>query len=178
MFSRSASNRTMPRLPTHRSTFLVAALAALFAAAASVTHASGNEAALRETIAQYEKAWNRHDVNAWASFLTEDVAYTDVYAWGDTGRDAAVEKYSYNVMNQDLKLEIVRMKLHPGDSATVVMRTEFGVLPIKDGSYKAVFKDYPAISRWRVENGQWRMYFFTSFSVRGADIVKKEGLER
>ena len=176
MSDRKSSNH--PTCLVRRGVLAVTALATLYGAHTALAQGTGSEAALRETIAQYEQAWNRHDVKAWASFLTADVAYTDVYALRRVaGRDAAIARYGYTVEPQDLKWVVVRGKMLAGDTATVVMRTEFGVLPFVNGKYKTVFKDFPAISRWRVEGGQWRMSFFTSFSVRGAEIVKSEGLE-
>ena len=173
----TASHRCPPLSNTRRTLLAFGAFAALLGSPAARAQPNAAEAALRDAIARYDQAWNRHDVDAWAGFLTEDVAYTDVYAWGDTGRTAAIAKYRYNVETQDLKWEVVRIRMVSPGSATVVMRTEFRVLPLTDGNYKSVFRDYPAISRWRLENGQWRMFFFTSFAARGTDIVKKEGLE-
>jgi hypothetical protein len=156
---------------------IATALAALTGTGFVCAQAPGAEASLRDAIAHYAQAWNTHDLAAWTTFLTADVDYGDPYSWGGKGRDGAVAKYEYNLKNQDLKWEAVRLKLMPDGTATVLMRTEFGVLPITDGKYKLVFKTYPAISRWRIEDGQWRMFFFTTLDSRAAEIVRTEGLE-
>jgi len=35
------------------------------------------EASLREAMRKYVVAWNRHDVQAWSSILTDDIWYTE-----------------------------------------------------------------------------------------------------
>jgi hypothetical protein len=177
MPARTVSCRLPLSIEVRRFVLIATALAALTCTGFVCAQASGAEVSLRDTIAQYAQAWNTHDTNAWTRFLTADVDYGDPYSWGGKGRDGAVAKYEYNLKNQDLKWEAVRLKLMPDGTATVLMRTEFGVLPITDGKYKFVFKSYPAISRWRIEDGQWRMFYFTTLNARAAEIVQTEGLE-
>ena len=145
------------------------------ASAPALRAQSSGEAALRETIERHVAAWNRHDLEAWAAFLTADADVRD-YAHGPTGREAAKSLWGHHVRHNDLRWDIVRIKMAPGD-ATVLLRSEIGVPPRKDGQYKSVFRDDPVVSRWRLEDGQWRMYFFTSFKPRANEIVRSEGLE-
>jgi hypothetical protein len=157
-----------------RRLLLAALLAPLYRSAAA-----GDEAALRETIARYVAAWNAHDVKAWTVFLAADVWFTrtiDHYE-SNKGRDQVVAMFAWDVENSDLDWEVRRINRMPDGSATVVLKNRTLLLPKSDGKYRMVFEHDPAASRWRLEDGQWRMFFFTSDRGWALDVLKKDGVE-
>ena len=152
-----------------------ALIATAIAAGTACGQTPADEAALRETIARYEQTWNRHDVAAWSALLAPD-ADLRYYDWGEVGRDAAVQTVGYNVQTQNLKWEVVRLKITPDGKATVRMRAEFCVEPKPDGHCKILLKGDPASSQWRRDGGQWLLTRFKWFQplaeadLRGAGI--------
>ena len=137
------------------------------------------EAALRDVFHRYEQAWNRHDVQAWAAFLCADVWFTQ--AWDSyerqKGRDNAVALFESNFKDSDLTWEVLGLRMMPDGSVTVKLRHVLSYLPKVDGKYRIVFDKAPVVSRWRLEDGQWRMFFFTSDKGWALDLLKKDGLE-
>ena len=141
--------------------------------------AAAEEQALREVLAQYEQAWNLHDVSAWSNFLTDDIWFAlawDFYGRGK-GRESAVNLFKSNFLDCDLTQHVDRVRFMPDGSATVAMRVSYSYLPKTDGKYRIVFDKDPAISRWRKEGSTWRMFFFTSDKGWATDQLKKDGLE-
>jgi hypothetical protein len=65
----------------------------------------------------------------------------------------------------------------PDGTATASLRTVARILPKTDGKYQAEFESTPSVSRWRLEEGRWRMFFFTSHKGWALDVMKKDGLE-
>ena len=141
--------------------------------------ASSDEQKLRETLRQYEAAWNRHDVKAWSAFLTDDIWFTE--AWDfysrQKGRDHAVNLFKSNFAESDLSQQVVKVRMMPDGTATVAMREVVSHLPKTDGKYKAVFESDPVISRWRKEGEAWKMFFYTSHKGWALDQLKKDGVE-
>jgi uncharacterized protein (TIGR02246 family) len=137
------------------------------------------EAALRDTIRDYTAAWNRHDVPAWTQYLTADVWFTEAMDFYERNkdRDKVVPLFEWNVKNSDLELDILRVRMMPDGTATASLRTVARILPKTDGKYKAEFESTPSVSRWRLEEGRWRMFFFTSHKGWALDVMKKDGLE-
>lgn len=140
---------------------------------------SSDEQKLRETMRQYEAAWNRHDVKAWSAFLTDDIWFTE--AWDSysrqKGRDHAVNLFKSNFADSDLSQQVVKVRMMPDGTATVAMREVVSHLPKTDGKYKAVFESDPVISRWRKEGDVWKMFFYTSHKGWALDQLKKDGVE-
>jgi len=141
--------------------------------------AAAGEAALREALREYEQTWNRHDVKAWAAMMTADVWFTEASDFYERmkGRDKVVPLFEYNVKNSDIKWEILRVRMMPDGTATVALRNVTSILPVTNGKYAAVFDSNPSASRWRVEDGRWKMFFFTSDKGWARDVIKKDGLE-
>jgi len=83
---------------------------------------SGTEATLRDTIVQFEKAWNRHDVNACLASMTEDVWFTQsLDHYGRMKGKAAVKTaFEYDVKNTDLRWEVKAVRMMPDGTASVV----------------------------------------------------------
>ncbi|MES2098679.1 MAG: nuclear transport factor 2 family protein [Pseudomonadota bacterium] len=137
------------------------------------------EATLREAILQYVAIWNRHDVQAWSTMLTDDIWYTEASDFYERmkGRKAVLTTFEYNVQSSDLLWEVRRVRMMPDGTATVVLRHVAQILPKVDGKYKASYESVPSLSRWRHEGGKWRMFFFTSDKGWALAEMKKDGVE-
>lgn len=141
--------------------------------------AVGTEAALRDTIAQFETAWNKHDVNACLAMMTEDVWFTQAldYYGRMKGKNAVKTAFEYDVKNTDLKWEAKRVRMMPDGTASVVLR-QIGLIPPKtDGKYKREDVSDPSFSRWRFEGGKWKLIFFTSHKGWALDEMKNDGID-
>jgi ketosteroid isomerase-like protein len=140
---------------------------------------SASEASLRESISQYVAAWNRHDVQGWASFLSDDIWYTEAIDFYKRfqGRQAVITSFQDAVKETDLLWDVKRLRIMPDGTATVVVRHVAQILPKTDGKYKSSFESDPSISRWRFEGGKWRMFFFTSHKGTALAEMKKDGVE-
>ncbi|HSV36093.1 MAG TPA: nuclear transport factor 2 family protein [Ramlibacter sp.] len=139
---------------------------------------AADEKSLRDVLRAYQKAWNSHDVNAWSSFLADDIWFTEAWdSYGrQKGRENAVNLFKSNFAASELKLDVVRMRIMPDGTATIAMREIVSHLPKTAGKYKAVFESDPVISRWRKEGAAWKMFFFTSDKGWALDQLKKDGL--
>ena len=51
------------------------------------------------------------------------------------------------------------------------------ILPKTDGKYQMTFENFPVVSRWRNEDGQWKMFYFTSDKGTALDEMKKDGID-
>jgi ketosteroid isomerase-like protein len=80
--------------------------------------------ALEAALEAYVKTWNRHNVNAWAATLTEDIWYTEAtdYYQRMKGKKAVIAFFGDLVKTSDVKWEIVSIKMMPAGTATVVLR--------------------------------------------------------
>jgi ketosteroid isomerase-like protein len=137
------------------------------------------EASLREAIAQYLKAWNRHDTKAWSAMLTDDIWYTEArdYYQRMKGKKAVLSTFEYNVKNSDLVWEVRRLQMMPDGTATVVVRQVANILPKTGGKYASSFESEPSLARWRHGGGKWRLFFFTSNKGWALAEMKKDGVE-
>lgn len=137
------------------------------------------ESELQDVLRNFERAWNLHDAAAWASFLTEDAWVTQKwdYYGRQKGRESALTLFNSNFKDSDLSLTVRRIRIMPDDTATVAMRVVLSYLPVTDGKYRIVFEDDPAISRWRKENGAWKLFFYTTDKGWAFDQLKKDGFE-
>lgn len=140
---------------------------------------AAEEQKLRERLRDYEKAWNRHDINAWSAFLTDDIWFTEAwdYYGRQKGRASAMALFKSNFAESELKQEVVKVKMMPDGTATVAMREVVSHLPKTDGKYKVVFQSDPVISRWRKEGNVWKMFFYTSHAGWAIDQLKKDGVQ-
>ena len=163
------------RLAMRRRTVLAALLVAPLPALAQTP----SEAAVREASAAYVKAWNRHDIKAWADFLAPDVWYTEADDFYERfkGRDKVVGWFEFNVKNADLAWEVQRLKALPDGSVGVVLKQTMSMLPRKNGKYASVFVSEPSFARWRPVDGRWQIVFFTSHAGWARDQIKKAGME-
>jgi len=154
------------------------AVHSLPAAAQPKATKTGSEAALRDAIVQFEAAWNRHDVKAWLALMTEDVWFTQTMDYYERmkGKPAVKTTFEYDVKSTDLKWEIKQLRMLEGGNAGVELR-QVGLIPPKtDGKYKREDVSDPSYSRWRVEGGKWKLYFFTSNKGWALAEMKKDGL--
>lgn len=156
--------------------FGVTALAAVVQAQPTTAN---DEQDLRKALAQYEQAWNSHDVNAWSNFLADDIWFTQAFDYygRQKGRESALSLFKSNFLDCDLTHHVTRVRFMPDGTATVALRVSYSYLPKTDGKYRVVFDKDPAISRWRREGNRWLMFFFTSDKGWALDQLKKDGLE-
>jgi len=166
---------------TRRSLLIAAALSAFssWTSAWAQAPAQATEASLREAMRKYVDAWNRHDVKAWSNMLAEDIWYTETldYYGKMKGRKAVVHFFSDVVKTTDLTWEVIRMRMMPDGTATVVLRHVSLVLPKVNGKYKLTFESVPSVSRWRYERGAWKMFYFTTHKGLALDAMKTDGVE-
>jgi ketosteroid isomerase-like protein len=165
-----------------RRSLVIAATVSAFAKWTSVcaqAPAQATEASLREAMRKYVVAWNRHDVQAWSSFLTEDIWYTETTDFYERlkGKKGVVLFFKDVVKTTDLTWEVIRLRMMPDGTATVVLRHVSLVPPKVDGKYKLTFESVPSVARWRYERGGWKMFFFTTHKGQALDAMKKDGME-
>ena len=145
-------------------------------------HAQGKaqptEASLNEAIASYVATWNRHDVKGWSAFLTDDIWYTeaDDFYGRMKGREAVLAFFADLVRTTDLKWEVKRVKFMPDGTATVQLSHFALILPKTGGKYASTFESTPTVSRWRIDQDRWRMFFFTSHKGNALVALQKDGL--
>jgi ketosteroid isomerase-like protein len=113
------------------------------------------EASLREAVKRYVAAWNSHDVQAWSSFLTDDIWYTEAidYYQRMKGRQAVLAFFGDTVKTSDLVWDVQQVKLMPDGTATVVVRHVANILPKTGEKYASSFESVPSVSRWRTAAG-------------------------
>lgn len=162
-----------------RRTILVAAAGA--ALAVRSVAAGRDEAALREAMAAYERAWNQRDVSAWKNLVTDDLHYQETYLHTDpdrqmTTRERSLRAFEGAITGFDFAWEPLRIRFKPDGTVTAVMRVVQRALPKTGGKYAATFETNPAIARWRVDNGRWRLYHYVTYAPYAQEIVRTEGL--
>jgi ketosteroid isomerase-like protein len=160
---------------------VITAAAVLLSAHAFVNaqgNAQPNEASLRETIASYVATWNRHDVQAWSAFLTDDIWYTeaDDYYQRMKGRPAVLAFFGDIVKSTDLRWDVKRVKIMPDGTATVALSHFALILPKTGDRYASTFESTPSVSRWRIESDRWRMFYFTSHKGSALVALQKDGV--
>ena len=166
-------------MPTRRHLIAYVLVLAPLVSFSAQGQVSATESSLRDTIAQYVATWNRHDVQSWAGFLTDDIWYTEAidYYKRFQGRQAVITSFQDTVKETDLVWDVKRLRLMPDGTATVVVRHVAQILPKTDGKYKSSFESDPSVSKWRLEGGKWRMFFFTSHKGTALAEMKKDGVE-
>jgi ketosteroid isomerase-like protein len=180
MVYRAVQQQSLQR-NTRRSLVIAAAVSALakWISVCAQAPAQATETSLREAMRKYVIAWNRHDVQAWSSFLTEDIWYTETVDFYERlkGKKGVVLFFKDVVKTTDLTWEVIRLRIMPDGTATVVLRHVSLVPPKVDGKYKLTFESVPSIARWRFERGGWKMFFFTTHKGTALDAMKKDGME-
>lgn len=156
---------------------LLAGLALCSLPAAAAT----DEAALRQAMRAYERAWNRRDIAAWKDLVTADLHYQESYLHTDPDRQMTTRERSLRAIESgvkafDFKWEPLRVHKKPDGSVTAVMRVVQLALPRINGKYTATFETNPAIARWRVEDGRWKLYHYVTYAPYAKEIVNSEGL--
>ena len=144
-------------------------------AALPVLAAPPDEAALREAVAAYERAWNQRGVAAWRALVTADLLYDETFtaalAEGRklNSRERAQPVFEMSARDFSFKWETLRIHAKPDGSVTAVMR----VVQTAGGT---AFETNPAIARWRVEDGRWKLYHYVTHKPYAREIVRAEGL--
>jgi ketosteroid isomerase-like protein len=138
-----------------------------------------SEDSLREAMRKYVVAWNRHDLKAWSSMLAEDIWYTETTDFYERlkGKKNVVLMFKDVLKTTDLNWEVIRLRMRPDGTATVVLRHVSLVPPKVNGKYKMTLESVPSVARWRFENGGWKMFFFTTHKGTALDALKKDGME-
>jgi ketosteroid isomerase-like protein len=141
--------------------------------------AAATETSVREAAAAYVLAWNSHDLQAWNAKLTEDVWYTEAidYYQRSKGRAAVNAFFGETVKTSDIAWQVTRVKLMPDGTATMVVRHSALILPKIAGKYASSFESNPSVARWRIEDGQWKLFYFTTHKGTALDAMKKDGVE-
>jgi uncharacterized protein (TIGR02246 family) len=170
-------NRSAPQMNTRRT--LVVGCAAIAMATPLLAQDKPTEASLREAIKRYVAAWNSHDVQAWSSFLTDDIWYTEAidYYQRMKGRQAVLAFFGDTVKTSDLVWDVQQVKMMPDGTATVVVRHVANILPKTGEKYASSFESVPSVSRWRIEGDRWRLFYFTSHKGSALDVMQKDGIK-
>lgn len=154
---------------------LAAAIPRIGSAQRSATEA---EQALRKAFADYVAAWNSHDTASWSRWLTDDVEWIDVSDPTPKKSKATVAAFaSYYVHAYELDLRIKKAALAPsGKSATLVLEGKWLELPRRDGKYAMEYQRDLLVSRWRLDEGSWRLSYMNNHLGSATEVAKAEGL--
>jgi len=166
------------RMNTRRALLATSVALLVVHAAQAADMAKPDEASLREAIASYVATWNRHDIQAWSAFLTDDIWYTeaDDFYQRMRGREAVLTFFGDLVKTTDLQWDVKRIKMMPDGSATVVLVHHALILPKTGNKYSTSFVSDPSVSRWRIEGDRWRMFYFTSHKGTARVVMGKDGV--
>jgi ketosteroid isomerase-like protein len=161
-----------------RTLLFTAVLQLVCAGAWSQTTEGQAEASLRSAMTRYVEAWNSHDVAAWSAHLTDDVWYTEAidYYQRSKGKQNVLAFHGDSVKTSDIVWQVKRVKIQPDSSATVVLVHTANILPKSGDKYASTFVSDPAVSRWRLEGAQWKLYYFTSHKGTALDVMGKDGV--
>jgi hypothetical protein len=142
----------------------------------SAAAAATDEAALLEAIATYERIWNQRDVAAWKEAVTADLLYEETFTSAllesrrINTRERAQPVFELSARDFSLKWQPLRIVMKPDGSATAVMR-------IVQTANNASFETNPAIARWRIEDGRWKLYHYVTHAPHAREIVASERLQ-
>ena len=92
-------------------------------------------------------------------------------------RERSLRAFQSGIDAFDFKWEPLRIRFKPDGSATAVMRVVQLALPRTGDKYAAPFETNPAIARWRVEDGRWKLYQYVTYKPLAAGIARAEGLQ-
>jgi hypothetical protein len=164
-----------------RRAFLAATLSPLafspMAARAQGTPAE-SEAAVRQALAQFLAAWNRHDFAAWSEMLAIDVHWVFPNSNSKRSRDVVATYGSQRMRIYDVDYSVRRIKLHDNDTrATLTVGGQERELPVRDGKYVRIWSRELLLTRWRLEDAHWRLYYWNDNTFESAALAKEEGLE-
>jgi ketosteroid isomerase-like protein len=164
-----------------RREFLASGLAAGLvwcSTAKAQTAPGGGEAALRDAVSRFATALNHRDLSALRTLLAADVVWVAPDSVTKESRDDVSSYIATFLVTYDFRLELVRLRMRDRpDSATLVMRGQVLTLPMRDGKYVMVFNRDPLLSRWRWQDGEWRLQLMITDVVQASAALKAEGLE-
>ncbi len=149
--------------------------ATLLAGVPALAQGAPDEAALRKAMAAYERAWKQRDVEAWKGLVTADLLYEETFtsALAESrrinSRERAQPVFETSARDFSFKWEPLRIVMKPDGSATAVMR-------IVQTANNATFETNPAVARWRVDDGRWKLYHYVTHKPHAREIVSAEGL--
>jgi ketosteroid isomerase-like protein len=137
-----------------------------------------SEAAVRRALAQFLAAWNRHDLAAWSEMLSTDVHWVFPNSNSKRSRDVVATYGSQRMRIYDVDFSVRRIKLHDNDTrATLTLGGQERELPVRDGKYVRIWNRDLLLTRWRLEDAHWRLYYWNDNTFESAALAKEEGLE-
>lgn len=137
-----------------------------------------SEAAVRRALAQFLAAWNRHDVAAWSEMLAIDVHWVFPNSNSKRSRDVVATYGSQRMQIYDLEYSVRRIKLHDNDTrASLTVGGQQRELPVRDGKYVRIWDRELLLTRWRLEDAHWRLYYWNDNTFESAALAKEEGIE-
>ena len=137
-----------------------------------------SEAAVRQALAQFLAAWNRHDLAAWSEMLAIDVHWVFPNSNSKRSRDVVATFASLRMQIFDVDYSVRRIKLHDNNTrATLTVGGQQRELPVRDGKYARIWDRELLLARWRLEDTHWRLYYWNDNTFESAALAKEEGLE-
>lgn len=147
-------------------------------AAAAQPVPGASEASLRDAFSRFQSALSEHDVVSLREIFTADAVWIFADELTKQSGDEVASYIGTSLLTYEFKLEIARLKIGDGrDPATLVLRGQVLLLPKKDGKYPMVFNRDPMLTRWRLEDDRWKLYYVMGDVGKAAALVKAEGLE-
>jgi ketosteroid isomerase-like protein len=129
-------------------------------------------------LAQFLAAWNRHDVAAWSEMLAIDVHWVFPNSNSKRSRDVVATYGSQRMQIYDLEYSVRRIKLHDNDTrASLTVGGQQRELPVRDGKYVRIWDRELLLTRWRLEDAHWRLYYWNDNTFESAALAKEEGIE-
>jgi ketosteroid isomerase-like protein len=137
-----------------------------------------SEAAVRLALAQFLAAWNRHDLAAWSEMLATDVHWVFPNSNSKRSRDVVATYGSHRMLIYDFDFSVLRIKFHDNETrATLTLGGQQRELPVRDGKYVRIWNRELLLTRWRLEDAHWRLYYWNDNPFESAALAKEEGLE-
>jgi hypothetical protein len=137
-----------------------------------------SEAAVRQALAQFLAAWNRHDIAAWSEMLAIDVHWVFPNSNSKRSRNVVATYGSQRLRIYDVDFSVRRIKLHDNETrATLTLGGQQRELPVRDGKYARIWDRELLLTRWRLEDAHWRLYYWNDNTFESAALAKEEGLE-
>ena len=128
------------------------------------SQSASEEQAVRNVIAGFEEAWNKHDMNAMASLFTNDAEWVAVVGWWWRGlpevKRGFVAIHATMFKNTPFHVDSVSIRFPTGDTSIAIVTGSTGSFVAPDGTRVAGKKDRLSIfmvkheGRWLIASGQ------------------------
>jgi uncharacterized protein (TIGR02246 family) len=131
---------------------------------AVAVNAASDEQAVRQVVAAYEEAWNKHDMDAMASLFTEDIEWINIVGWWWRGLAEVKRGYVWihEVLFRNTPFHVDSCSVRivaPGTAISVITWSK-GSFVTPDGRQVPAGKDRMSLfvvkrgSRWLIAGGQ------------------------